>query len=222
MAARLGIEIFVEDVGVVKVPGTGTNGDESEKQGGRNQAGRSLQGQPGAGAQGVFGSATREGNGDNSEHGRDRKPVGNRPEHRRDEVAVAVHVGVGVRGDLSEEIQRVFPAERWKDLQQDEDADHNAVPYKFVGDHGLDEESEKDKGQDLWQGHYIEFLEILPQLVVVITGDGLHENAHDHGEPEQYQFDDDDRSDAGEPVCGLPHGQSVVNAFEMCVALAPQ
>src|ERR1700739_800679 len=77
VAARFGIEIFIEDVGVVKVPAAGAGGDESEKHGGLNQAGRALQGQPRTGAQGVFGTATGEGDRNHSQHGCDREPIGN-------------------------------------------------------------------------------------------------------------------------------------------------
>ena len=60
VSARLGVEIFVEDVGIVKVPGARAGGDQSEQQSGRHQPGRAPQGQPGAGTQRVFGSAARE------------------------------------------------------------------------------------------------------------------------------------------------------------------
>src|SRR5579864_2737518 len=94
--------------------------------------------------------------------------------------------------------------------------------YKLVRDYSLHKECEKNKGQDLREGHQIEFLEILEQLVVVIAGDGLHENAHEHGEREENEFDDDDGGEAREPVDGLAHRKSVVNAVEVSVALAPE
>src|SRR6202044_740285 len=153
-----------------------------------------------------------EGDGDDSQHGRGREPISKRPEHGRDEMAVAVHVGIGIGGARPKQIQRVLPAERRKDLKQNEEADHNAVAYKLVRDYGLDEESEKNKDQDLREGHHVEFLEILEQLVVVIAGDGLHKNAHEHREREEYEIDDDDSGQTREPVGGLAHGKSIVNA----------
>ena len=51
VAARLGVEILVEDVGVVEVPGAGAGGDEGEEQGERGEPGSALKGQAGAGAQ---------------------------------------------------------------------------------------------------------------------------------------------------------------------------
>ena len=111
MAACLGVEILVEDVSVVEVPGAGARGDEKEKHGERGQPRGALQGQAGAGAQRIFGSAPGESDGDDAQHGGDREPIGNRPEHGRDEVAVTVHVGVGVGGDLADEVQGVLPAE---------------------------------------------------------------------------------------------------------------
>ena len=147
VAARLGVEIFVEDVGVVEVPGAGAGGDEGEKQRERGEPGSALEGEAGAGAQGVLGAAPGEGDGDDAENSADREPVGDRPEQRGDEVAVAVHVGVGVGGSLADEVEGVLPAEVVEDGHEDEDADHDAVADELVGDHGLDEECEKDESR---------------------------------------------------------------------------
>ena len=71
---------------------------------------------------------------------------------------------------------------------QDEDADHDAVAHKLVRDHGLDEQCQKDEGEDLRESHDVEFLEILQELVMVVSGDGLHEDADQHGNGEQDAF----------------------------------
>ena len=221
VAALLGVEVFVEDVRVVEVPGAGADGDESEKQGRRDEPRSALQREAGAGAQGVFGSAAGERDGDDAQHSEDRQPVGDRPEQRGDEVAVAVHVGVGVGGDLAEEVERVLPAEVEEDGHQHEDADHDAVAHELVRHDGLHEQCEQDEDEDLREGDEIELLEVLQQLVVVVAGDGLHDDADQHGDREQDELDDHDRRELGEPVGGLSHGQRVVDAVEMGVALAP-
>ncbi len=194
----------------------------SKQQRGGNEPRGTLQGEAGAGAKRVLGSAARQSDGDHAQRGADREPVDSRPEHGRDEMAVAVHVGVGVGGDLADEVQRVLPAERRKDLKQDEDADQDAVADKLVRHDGLDEEGKENEDEDLREGHNIELLEVLQEFVVVIAGDGLHHDADEHGESEENEFDDDDGGEAGEPVSGLAHGESVVNAVEMRVALAPE
>ena len=222
VAARLGVEILVEDVSVVEVPGAGADGDDGEEQGGRGEPRSALQGQADAGAQGILCSAPGEGDGDDAQHGADRQPVSDRPEQRRDEVAVAVHVGVGVGGSLADEVERVLPAEAVEDGHQDEETDQDGVAHELVRDHGLDEECEKGEGEDLREGHDVEFLEVLQELVVVVTGDGLHHDADQHGEGEEDELDDDDGGEAREPVGGLAHGQRVVDAVEMGVALAPE
>ena len=109
-----------------------------------------------------------------------------------------------------------------EDRHQNEDADQDAVAHKLVRDDGLDEKCEKSEGEDLREGHDVEFLEVLQELVMVVAGDGLHDNADEHGEGEQDELDDDDGGEAGEPVGGLAHGQRVVDAVEMGVALAPE
>ena len=57
---------------------------------------------------------------------------------------------------------------------------------------------------------------------MVVTGDGLHEDAEEHRDGEEDELDDDEGGEAGEPVGGLAHGQSVVDAVEVGVALAPE
>ena len=162
VAARLGVEVFVEDVSVVEVPGAGAGGDDGEKQAQAGPAGERSRRASRARARRES-SAPRRAKAmeTDAQHGRDREPVGDRPEQGRDEVAVAVHVGVGVGGDLAEEVQRVLPAKAVEDGHEDEDADHDAVAHKLVRDHGLDEEREQDEDQDLREGHDVELFEVL-------------------------------------------------------------
>ena len=81
--------------------------------------------------------------------------------------------------------------------------------------------AKKREDEDLREGDEVELLEVLEELVVVVAGDGLHEDAAEHGDGEQDEFDDDEGGELGEPVGGFAHGQRVVNAVEVGVALAP-
>jgi hypothetical protein len=76
--------------------------------------------------------------------------------------------------------------------------------------------------EDLRKSHHVKFFEVLQRLVVVVTEDGLHEHAHEHGYGEKDDFDDDDGGETGQPVGGFAHGQCVMNAAEIGFALAPQ
>ena len=79
----------------------------------------------------------------------DREPVSDGPEERGHEMAVAVHVRVGVGRRVAEQVERVLPAEVEKDGYDDEDADDDAVADELVGDDGLDEEREQGEGEHL-------------------------------------------------------------------------
>ena len=166
-------------MGVVEIPGAGSQ-RRAERTAAASGArrGASLQGQPARGRRRESSAPRRAKAMETTPSTRaDREPIDDRPEQRRHEVAVAVHVGVGVGGRLAEEIERVLPAEAEQDRHQDEDADHNAVAHKLVRDHGLDEEGEKRESEHLREGHEVEFFEILQQLVMVVAGDGLHDDA---------------------------------------------
>ena len=55
----------------------------------------------------------------------------------------------------------------------------------------------------------------------MITGDGLHHDAAEAGYGEKDDLDEAESEEFGEPVGGLGNGQSVMDAGEVCVALAP-
>src|SRR5260370_8405467 len=57
---------------------------------------------------------------------------------------------------------------------------------------------------------------------MMVTGCGLHHDADKHGEGEKDHFDDGNGSEARKPVDGLAHGQSIVDAIEVRVALTPE
>ena len=57
---------------------------------------------------------------------------------------------------------------------------------------------------------------------MVVAEECLHHDTDQHGERDKDELDHHDRREAGEPVGGLSHGQSVVDAVEMRVALAPK
>ena len=137
-------------------------------------------------------------------------------------MAVTVHVRVSVGGGLADEVKRVLPSEAVEDGHKNEEADHDGVAHKLVRDHGLDEESEEDEAEDLREGNKVEFLEVLEEFVMVVTGDGLHDNADEHGDGEKNELDDDDGGETGEPVGRLAHGQGIMDTAEVGVALAPE
>src|SRR5208283_1467005 len=136
-------------------------------------------------------------------------------------MPVTVHVGVRIGRDLTDQIKRILPAKTEQNRHEHEDADHDAVPHKLVRDHGLHKHRQQDKSQNLREGHKIKLFEILQQLVMVVTRDGLHQNADQHGHGEQYQFHDYDGGEATEPVGGFAKRQSVMDALKVQIALAP-
>jgi len=103
-------EEFVEDVGVVEVPAAAADGDEYEEDADGGEAGSAVAEEAQAGGEAVVGTADSEANGDDAEEGRDGEPVGDGPEECGDEMAVAVHVRVGVAGSVAEKVESVFPA----------------------------------------------------------------------------------------------------------------
>ena len=115
-------------------------------------------------------------------------------------MSVAVHVRVGVRRRRARQVERVFPAEVEQDRLKDEDSDHNSVADEFVRDHGLDKQREKSEGQNLREGDDVELLEILQDFVVVISSNGLHDDADQHGNGQQDDFHQRDGGELGKPV----------------------
>src|SRR5205085_12006018 len=96
------------------------------------------------------------------------------------------------------------------------------MAHKFVRDDGLDKEREKSVGEDLREGHDIELLEILQELVMVVACDCLHDNADQHGDGEEDQLDHGDGGEAGEPIGGLAQRQSIMYAAKLSIAFAPK
>ena len=183
-------QVFVEDVGVVEVPGATADGDEQEESAAGMSRGSALAGEPESRGPCIVGAAAREGDGDDGQKQADGQPIGDGPEERGHEVAVAVHVGVGVRRGVAEEVERVLPAEVEQDGLHHEDADDDAVADELVGDDGLHEEREQGKDEDLREGDEVELLDVLEELVVVVAGDGLHDDAAEAGDCEQDEFDE--------------------------------
>ncbi len=119
-------------MGIVEVPGAGAGGDEGKNNSEWGEPGGEAKGLASTDGQGVLRSAPRQGDGDDSQHGHDREPVGDRPEQRGDEVAVAVHVGVGIGGGLADEVEAVLPSEAVEDGHQHEKPNDNGVAHKLV------------------------------------------------------------------------------------------
>src|SRR5580704_6502141 len=222
VAACFGIEILVEDVSVVEIPSTGAGGDDGEEQRKRGKPGCEQKRLAGAGAERVLGSAARQCDGDDAEDSRDREPVDDRPEQGRNEVTVAVHVGVDIGGSLADEVEGVLPAKAVEDGHEDKEPDQDGIADKLVRNHGLNEEGKKGEGDYLREGHDVELFDVLKEFVVVVTEERLHQNADEHSEGEEDDLDDQDGGEAGEPVGGLAHGQRVMDAVEVSIALAPE
>ena len=56
------------------------------------------------------------------------------------------------------------------------------------------------KVEHLREGDEVQLLQILEQLVVVVSGDRLHDDAAEHDDGEQDEFDQDQGEELGEPV----------------------
>lgn len=178
-------------------------------------------GKPEAGRQSIVGAAASERDRDDPEKGRDGKPVGYRPEQGRNEVAVTVHITVGVGRSVVIEVESVFPPEVIKNRHHHDHADGDGVADELVVDHSLDEKREQSEGHELRKYDDIQFLEILAKFVVVITGNCLHNYAAEHGDREQEQFNEGNCRQLGQPVDALAHGQRVVDAVYVRITLAP-
>ena len=101
VAAIFGGEVFVEDVGVVEVPDAAADGDEREETRGGDEAGSALRSEAHARERQASSAPRRASAMEMTPStAEDRKPIGDGPEERRHEVAVAVHVRVGVGGVL--------------------------------------------------------------------------------------------------------------------------
>jgi hypothetical protein len=88
----LAVQVFVEDVGIVKVPAAAADGDEQEADTSRNEGARATTGEAQAGGPGVVGTPGRKGNGEHAQEGGDAKPIGDGPEDGRDEMTISIHI----------------------------------------------------------------------------------------------------------------------------------
>ena len=136
-------------------------------------------------------------------------------------MAVAVHVRVSVGRRAAEKVQGILPPEAKQDGGDDEDPDDDTVADELIGYHGLEEKREQGEGEHLGEGDHIELLGVLQKLVVVVAGDGLHEDATESGDGKQNELDKTEGQEFREPVGGLRNGQRVMDASELGVALAP-
>src|SRR5208283_2952908 len=165
----LRIEILVPDVRVVVVPEPAARSDQQEKDSGWDQARQAGSSKRPAGRPSIVGTAAGECNRDEAQKRRDCKPIGDRPEQGSDEVAVPVHVAVGIGRSVAEQVESILPAKVEHNRDQDEDPDHDTVTNELVTDHGLHKECKQSKGNDLRKDDDVELLDILQKLVVVIA-----------------------------------------------------
>ena len=96
-------------------------------------------------------------------------------------MPVAIHVGIRVLRHIAGNQERIFPAPRGQHRLQHEDADDDAMADEFVRDHGLHEHREHDEAENQRQGDEVQFLDVLPHFVVVVAGQGLHQNTDQNG-----------------------------------------
>jgi len=221
MSAFFGGAKFIEHVGVVVEPASAAGGDEEKHGRGRDDAGQAQAGAAGARFPGEVAAAPVEENGENAEKAGDGEPIGEDPGEGGDEVPIAIHVGVGIGGDFAEENETVFNADAVEDGNQDEESDHDAVADELVGDDGLHEEGHQRVDEDLGEGDEVELLEVLEELEVEVSLDGLGEDAADHDDRKQDELDDGKRAEFAGPVDAFAQGQGIVNLLEADVALAP-
>ena len=77
-----------------------------------------------------------------------------------------------------------------EDRRDDEEANDDSVADKFIGDYRLDKERKQDEGKDLREGNEVELFDILEQLIVMVAGDSLHEDAAEAGNRKQDKLDE--------------------------------
>ena len=139
---------------------------------------------------GVVGALAGERDGDRGEEAGDEEPVGDGPEQRGHEMPVAVHVRVSVGRRVAEEVEGILQPEVKKNGSEDENADDDTVADELVGDDGLQKKREQGEDEHLGEGDHIELFGVLHELIVVIAGDGLHENATETGNRKQDELDE--------------------------------
>ena len=174
-----------------------------------------------AGFQVDLGPAARHRHANRRQRASDEQPIRRRPEQRRDEVAVAVHVGIRVRSGVPEQVQCVLPAEARQDRSDHENPYDDAMPDKLVGHQRLDEHRQQSHCQHLRERDDVKFLGVLQQLVVVIAGDSLHQDAAKPRYRQHHQFDKTQCEQFRKPVRRLRHRQSVMDPRELSVSFAP-
>ncbi len=109
IALRRGTKELIQNVGVVEVPCSATDGDQQKESSGGDQPWRSLPEQAKSRAPAFIRATQREAYRQNAENSGDREPVGDGPEKTRDEMPVTVHVRVGVARCAAEEVERILP-----------------------------------------------------------------------------------------------------------------
>src|ERR1700689_99752 len=92
-------------------------------------------------------------------------------------MAIAIHVGIGIGGNFAYEIEAIFYAVAVENGNEDEKTDHQRVAYEFIADHRVNEEGQKNNGQDLREGDQEHFLQIDRNFVMVIAEASLHDYA---------------------------------------------
>ncbi len=71
------------------------------------------------------------------------------------------------------------------------------------------------------KGDEVKLLEVLEQLVVVVSGDRLADDAAEQDDGQQEEFDEREGAELRKPIGGLTHGQRIVDASK-CVSRSRQ
>src|SRR5208283_746039 len=144
--------------------------DEYKHDGGWRQPGKPSACQTQAGAPAIIRPAPRQRDREHAKKCGDRQPIRDGPKKRRHEVSVTVQIAINVGRYEAEQVERVFPAEIEKNRVDYEYAERNGVPHEFVADYGLHKQSEQGESHHLREGHDVKFLEVLQELIAVVTG----------------------------------------------------
>src|SRR5271170_2566246 len=127
LAAGFGVDIAVQDMGVVKEPAAAANHKQQKKDSGRRQARCAHASELEPGAPALLSTATSDRDRDHTEQSGEGQPVGGRPEQGGNEMSVSVHVGIGGAGGVADQVERVLPSEALQNGNDDEDGDDNAM-----------------------------------------------------------------------------------------------
>ena len=177
--------VCIEHMGVVVDPTAAADGYHNRYRQQESVCRQRLPCQLQASAQAGICTAARQQAGQHPEQNGPGQPVKSRPKERPNEVAVAIHVRVGVGDHIAVHKKMIRAPQALQNQLQSEDAHNDSMPDELVGNNGLHEEGEQSENQHIRESDDVEFLDVLQQLDVVITGDSLRQNSAEKCDREQ-------------------------------------